>query len=101
MQMKYRNLLSVFSIVVFAFVLGFFLSHLIGITTGNAAQQYTVDFIEITVENGGTLWSIAKQVVPVEDPRKVIWVIQSENQLQTANIIPGQVLKVPVYQATL
>ena len=42
-------------------MLGFFLSHLIGITTGNAAQQYTVDFIEITVENGDTLWSIAKQ----------------------------------------
>lgn len=52
---------------------------------------------EITVTHGDTLWKIAQEIAPGTDPRRIIWEIQTLNQIDTAEIYPGQVLKVPVY----
>lgn len=94
-----EKLLPILSIIVLFFVSAFFGVQLF--YSNNNSSSQAVSFIEVTVKSGDTLWTIAKKSVPDQDPRKVVWVIQSENQLQQATIFPGQVLKVPNYQASL
>lgn len=51
------------------------------------------------VTTGDTLWTIARHSLPKErDIRDYISEIKETNQLQTANIIVGQQLQIPVYQ---
>lgn len=47
------------------------------------------------VTEGDTLWNIAAQVNPDEDPRKVIKEIKNLNNLSLSVIHPGQILIVP------
>lgn len=51
--------------------------------------------LEIVVEPGDTLWSIAVRCAPMVDPRKSIDVIYDLNHLANARIQPGQLLLVP------
>ncbi|WP_237222222.1 LysM peptidoglycan-binding domain-containing protein [Rothia nasimurium] len=51
----------------------------------------------VTVVHGDTLWSIAAEVAPGEDNRDVINRIMQINDLTSAQLVPGQVLEVPVY----
>ncbi|HIY94166.1 MAG TPA: LysM peptidoglycan-binding domain-containing protein, partial [Candidatus Rothia avicola] len=51
----------------------------------------------VTVVHGDTLWSIAADVAPGEDSRDVINRIMQINDLTSAQLVPGQVLEVPVY----
>ncbi|HHT91052.1 MAG: LysM peptidoglycan-binding domain-containing protein [Bacillota bacterium] len=53
---------------------------------------------EVAVQPGDTLWSIAKSQVPNEDPRDVVGLMRELNQLDSADIFPGQVLTVRVTQ---
>jgi len=50
--------------------------------------------VEHIVEPGETLWQIAREYQPEVDPRKAIYEIKEENELETAEIYPGQVLVV-------
>lgn len=47
------------------------------------------------VTEGDTLWNIAVQVNPDEDPRKVIKEIKNLNNISLSVIHPGQILIVP------
>ena len=49
----------------------------------------------VVVERGDTLWSIAGAVAGERDVREVVGRIQELNQLDSADIEPGQVLQVP------
>ena len=49
----------------------------------------------ITVENGDTLWEIARRYYPQTDPRKYIAEIKSLNSLQSSRIYVGQTLRLP------
>jgi nucleoid-associated protein YgaU len=49
----------------------------------------------VTVQSGDTLWSIASDRYPGSDVRERIWEIQQANHLDTADLSPGEVLKVP------
>jgi hypothetical protein len=60
--------------------------------------EYTYGSIEVVVEPGDTLWSIARAWLPDEDPRVVVGTIRELNQLSSADIYPGQVLS--IYQKT-
>lgn len=53
---------------------------------------------EVVVQPGDTLWSIARVQVPDEDPRDVVGSMRELNQLDSADIFPGQVLTVLVTQ---
>ena len=46
------------------------------------------------VQAGDTLWSIASEHYH-GDPRQGVWVIQRENGLAGASLMPGQVLMLP------
>jgi LysM repeat protein len=46
------------------------------------------------VKPGDTLWSIAERTF-AGDPREGVWEIQTRNALDSATIVPGQVLVVP------
>lgn len=56
------------------------------------------DWSEIIVQPGDTLWSIATSEVPSRDPRDVVGSMRDINDLESADIFPGQVLTVQVTQ---
>lgn len=47
----------------------------------------------LTVRQGQTLWSIACQIDPEQDPRDVIIRIKQDNGLIDSRLIAGQILK--------
>ena len=49
----------------------------------------------VVVEPGDTLWSIAASVAEEEDVRAVVDRIQELNGLESADLVPGQVLQLP------
>ena len=61
------------------------------------SEEYA--YVEIVVQPGDTLWSIAKAQVPGSDPRDVVGTIRDLNQLESADIFPGQTLTVLVKQS--
>ena len=46
------------------------------------------------VQPGDTLWSIAERTFP-GDPREGVWELRERNALESALIVPGQVLVLP------
>lgn len=54
---------------------------------GGPEQRYRV-------EPGDTLWSIAVRSFP-GDPREGVWELRERNDLDSATIVPGQVLVLP------
>jgi hypothetical protein len=55
-------------------------------------------YIAVIVEDGDSLWGIAQRFTNNQlDIRQYINLIQEHNQMDTANIYPGEVLKIPLY----
>lgn len=55
-----------------------------------------IEYRNITIEKGDTLWSIVKSFQQNEiDPRKVINQIKKINDLKNVVLQPGQTIKVP------
>ena len=48
----------------------------------------------VTVQPGDTLWSIAGEVAPGRDPRRVVEQLRRSNHLDSVSLTPGQTLKV-------
>ena len=46
------------------------------------------------VKVGDTLWSIAERTF-VGDPREAVWELRERNDLESATIVPGQMLVLP------
>lgn len=55
----------------------------------------TADFETVTVMPGDTLWAIAEEVAPAEDPRTVIHEIEKLNALSSGSLQVGQQLAIP------
>jgi LysM repeat protein len=53
-------------------------------------------FTYVTVAAGESLWQLAEEVAPSEDPRDVIADIVSLNQLASEDVQPGQRLALPI-----
>ena len=51
---------------------------------------------EVVVSTGESLWDIAVEVAPGQDPRRVIWTIQQLNHMDSSALTDGQTLIVPV-----
>lgn len=66
------------------------------VTHTNRAQ--TGPFLEpvhVVVQEGDTLWAIAKEHNPGMDIRRYIYLIEKTNGLSSPIIFPGQVLVIP------
>jgi Tfp pilus assembly protein FimV len=50
----------------------------------------------VVVREGDTLWSIAQQVRPDEDPRVTVEAIVAVNGVDAGALVPGQSLSVPL-----
>lgn len=61
-----------------------------------ATSENKVSFL--TVKRGQTLWSIARQIAPEQDPRDVITRIKLDNQLRDSRLTAGQTLKITVFE---
>lgn len=54
-----------------------------------------IQYVTYIVQPGQTLWDIAKELHPGEDPRRLIFQIREVNDI-TPIIQPGQAIKVPI-----
>jgi hypothetical protein len=52
--------------------------------------------VAVVVGGGDTLWGIAQDIAPDQDPRSVVQQIRILNDLGTRSIVPGQSILVPV-----
>ncbi|MEJ8553299.1 cell division suppressor protein YneA [Tepidibacter sp. Z1-5] len=58
-----------------------------------------VEYETVNVMQGDTLWNIAKEnISEKEDIRDYIYMIRKVNNLESANIHPGDQLLIPVYK---
>lgn len=96
MKLRKINSVASVSLLILVFVLS-------GVTIlFHAFPQKPDEYVELTVDYGDTLWTIAQSIAPNSDPRAVIWQIQEENQINNSTtIFPGQTIRVPSYQASL
>lgn len=101
MRQKVQRITTVAALITFFIVLGISLVTIaIQIEPARLRQNSHLDSelheIQIVVQPGDTLWSIAKSTIPNKDPRDVIGAIRDRNQLSSATVYPGQVLKIAV-----
>lgn len=54
-------------------------------------------FTEVIVKKGDTLWGMAEKLGSDEDIRKTVYEIRKLNNLSTVKIVPGQVVRIPVF----
>lgn len=59
------------------------------------SNHATGDFDYVTVMAGQTMWQLALELDPTADPRDIIHDILNLNQLNNAQIYPGQRLAIP------
>jgi len=60
----------------------------------------TASFDYITVAAGESLWDLASWVAPEADPREVVSSLIELNQLESAEVQPGQRLAIPLAYAS-
>lgn len=64
----------------------------------NAIALTDQQYIEIQVNAGDTLWSIADQYMPDSmDPRDAVYEICKANDMDTSQLYADQTLRIPVY----
>lgn len=61
------------------------------VATGNSARALE----SVTVMAGQSLWELAEELAPEEDPREVIADLVAVNTLVSAEVRPGQQLDIP------
>ncbi|WP_256131058.1 cell division suppressor protein YneA [Anaerovorax odorimutans] len=63
----------------------------------NADGMTKQEYIQVQVESGDTLWSIADQYMPADmDRRESVYIISQTNETSASELYPGQTLKIPV-----
>jgi len=68
------------------------------IFTSNRAYSsiYEEKYIEVEVEQGDTLWCIAKKYMPKGyDVRKMVFELREFNNMQDVRIYPGDIIRIP------
>lgn len=64
--------------------------------TASSEAATETQFVTVTVGHGDTLWAIAQDIAPEQDPREVIAEIKKLNALSVSTVTPGQQLAVPL-----
>lgn len=72
----------------------------LGATGAVASGDAAADTLTwVTVDGGETLWSMAAEIAPDEDPREFVAQITAFNQLASSEIQAGQRLAIPAVYA--
>jgi nucleoid-associated protein YgaU len=66
-----------------------------GAVTSGSARGADHPGDRYVVQRGDTLWSIALNRAPGNDPRPVVQAITDANQVDAGSLVPGQVLIIP------
>lgn len=60
-------------------------------------SNHSGDYKEIEIINGDTLWMLALDYMPEEyDVRKMLYEIKMLNNMETSNVYPGDIIKIPI-----
>lgn len=63
-----------------------------------AVTADTQEYIQVQIADGDTLWQLAKDYMPKElDAREAVYIISNTNDLTSAEISPGQIIRIPKY----
>jgi nucleoid-associated protein YgaU len=94
LTMRGRRVLAAIAAVPAAIALG------VAILGGGAAlashaSGAPVHYETVTVHPGDTLWGIAQEVAPRDDPRDVVDAIVNLNALDQVTLVPGQRIAIP------
>lgn len=94
LTMRGRRVLAAIAAVPAAIALG------VAILGGGAAlashaSGASVHYETVTVHPGDTLWGIAQEVAPRDDPRDVVDAIVNLNALDQVTLVPGQRIAIP------
>lgn len=81
------------SILLFTVITGFTVSFASWLS-GNISLKYEGDFSTYIVSDGDRLWNIAEDVSTNRDVREVVYIIEQDNNLDSANLHIGQELKI-------
>ncbi|MDD2217752.1 MAG: LysM peptidoglycan-binding domain-containing protein [Eubacteriales bacterium] len=65
----------------------------------DAASLTKIEYKTVSIENGDTLWEIASEYMPDTEIRRAVHKLCTINDLESAQIYPGQIIKVPMYLA--
>lgn len=76
-------------LVIVALILG--LNGGMATATGSAGAPLE----SLTISAGQSMWAVATEIAPDEDPRDVIATFVQVNQLDSVDVVPGQQLLVP------
>lgn len=68
-----------------------------GMATATDAAGAPLEYV--TVSGGESLWVVAQEIAPLEDPREVIAQVLRFNELTSADVVAGQRLAVPTQYA--
>ena len=79
------------SIILFTMIFNF----MFGLNTVQSETEQK--YIQVGVFSGDTLWSIAEDYMPGMDTREAVYILTQINDLESPNLIPGQIIYVPVY----
>lgn len=61
------------------------------------SSEYESKYVEIKIEKGDTLWTIALENKPQKyDTRKMVYEIMKFNNLAEEYIYPGNIIKIPI-----
>ncbi|WP_176461585.1 cell division suppressor protein YneA [Anaeromicrobium sediminis] len=90
--LKYKKENTIILIILIAGI--FLCSTVYGVN--NTPLKEKGNYIEIYIEKGDTIWTIAKKFTSKEDDiRKTVHIIGEINNLNSWDIYPGQSIKVP------
>ncbi|MCT4618765.1 MAG: LysM peptidoglycan-binding domain-containing protein [Marinisporobacter sp.] len=95
-QLRIVNKSRFISVVVVILLLVYFCNSII--FKANIAEGTNgIKCVKIHIKDGDTIWDLAKKFTPKEkDIRKTIYEISSINNLDTLDIYPGQIIKIPI-----
>jgi Tfp pilus assembly protein FimV len=62
---------------------------------GSPEQPAPIGRSSYEVREGDTLWTIAKELAPGSDPRPIVDLLSTANDVDAGRIVPGQTLVLP------